>query len=183
MSDVDRVVGYGEDVRKRQTSTKEAVVESFEEIAITIGGTALLLFFLFVLVVLASMLWAYSVKVNSRLKALDSDPRVLAFGQSVPGKMVNSGLQAFYPLIDEPSDPLIKAALQLPILRRAYAEGAITGEELSAKSADVVSKAIYLTDGIPNVDFKLWEATQSTAKAMWSPPTSADEDPTEQVAA
>jgi hypothetical protein len=98
-----------------------------------------------------------------QLKQVDANKTVRDFGNSVPGKALNDVLTRFLPQIDDPEDPLIRAALSLPVIRDLHRRGLIDGTQLSDLTGRLIADAIRLTNGAEDVAFNLlgYDSTQT----------------------
>lgn len=115
--------------------------------------------FLISLVFVAVWGMAVLVKVHEglskRLAVLDRSPAMLTFGKSWPGRTIHNALAELLPQVDEASDPFIRRAMTLPLLKQLHEWDLLTPEQFSDLASRALADGIRLTNGVPDVEFKI----------------------------
>lgn len=100
-------------------------------------------------IALSGVLMAWSAKTRRFYLSIDSNPAMLAFGQSPTGQYLHGQLQTLMPKVDQPSDKAIQDLLKVPILRDFHKQGIIDDKALSVGLSKALGLTIDLFDGTP----------------------------------
>lgn len=98
-------------------------------------------------IALSGVMLAWSAKARRTLSVIDSNPALLAFGNTATGQYLHGQLQGLLPLIDQPNDKAIQDLLNVPILKKLHAQGIIDDKALSKGLSHFLGLTIDLLDG------------------------------------
>lgn len=122
----------------------------FQEVFITflMGLGAILA--LVLTIALSSVMLAWSAKARRTLASIDSNPALLAFGNTPTGQYLHAQLQGLLPQFDQPTDKAIQDLLKVPLLKNLYNQGIIDAPTLSKGLSHFLGLTINLLDGKPS---------------------------------
>lgn len=128
-------------------------IETIQQIMLLIFWGALLIFGIFALFVMGTLLITFKQWASGQLVKIDHNPAVIDFGKSPIGQAINTGLTAAKDALEDNADPFISAAHQIKLLRQLHVSGFLPARELVAASVGALQTGIQLTNGIPDAKF------------------------------
>lgn len=125
-------------------------METYQDVFVTflMGLGAILALVLTIAVSGVALAW--SAKTRQTLNRIDSNPALLAFGQSATGQYLHQQLQGLLPMVDQPTDKAIQDMLSIPVLKKLYNQGIIDAPALSKGLSHFLGLTIDLLDGKPS---------------------------------
>ncbi len=122
-------------------------METYQDVfALFLMGLAAIVALLFTIAASAVLLGA-SVKASRWVTAIDHNPAMVNFGNTVTGQYLYNQVASLIPKIDSADDKLIKELAQLPMLKQLYTKNIITEDVFRSGVSKLLSESLGVAAG------------------------------------